>query len=392
MGRVKNDGFPATSTAESIETQSSFFPPGFTPPINPDWGVLDPESALSGLIIDSGVPNLGHRIHLLDIGGGLSSQHQVGIGIWTGQAPTSARTDYTIDTASTSDNRAFLTGVVYRDGNGNNKYDIGEGLGGVTITVAGVGAVTTWSTGGYSIQLNPGTYNVTASGGTLPGPTTRTVTIGGSNVRLNIKPSPTMAQIAGRITNSYEANALFVGNMYQHYLGRPADPGGQNYWANLMTAQGMTQEQVIENLTLSQEWLTKYSSDIVQNLFWQNLGRVADSNSVTYWQNQIDAGLLPQVVAGITTSDEAEGIRIHYDYLYYLGRSESPGDINYWVSRFHQGTSNQDIVAAMLATPEYFNNKPKSNPYWWVGNVYIDVLHRAATNADEIYWVGQLNS
>ena len=36
----------------------------------------------------------------------------------------------------------------------------------------------TWSSGGYSLQLPPGTYRVTASGSNLPNTQTRTVTIG----------------------------------------------------------------------------------------------------------------------------------------------------------------------------------------------------------------------
>ena len=44
-------------------------------------------------------------------------------------------------------------------------YDVGEGLGGVTVSVAGAGSVTTFDSGGYSIPLAPGSYTVTASGG-----------------------------------------------------------------------------------------------------------------------------------------------------------------------------------------------------------------------------------
>src|SRR5207248_11175385 len=42
---------------------------------------------------------------------------------------------YTIDTASAPAAGPFLTGVVFSDTDGNGKYGIGEGLGGVTITV-----------------------------------------------------------------------------------------------------------------------------------------------------------------------------------------------------------------------------------------------------------------
>src|SRR5262249_47118881 len=76
---------------------------------------------------------------------------------------------------------AFLTGVVYRDGNASGSYDIGQGLAGVTITARDAsGAVFTTRTlngGGYSLQLAPGTYTVTASGGGLASPVVQTVTL-----------------------------------------------------------------------------------------------------------------------------------------------------------------------------------------------------------------------
>ena len=81
----------------------------------------------------------------------------------------------------------ILTGSVFRDANGNGKYDAGEGLAGVTITVNGQQSVLDYDSGGYTIALKkPGLEQVTASGGGLPGPITQTVmATRGHNVRLN---------------------------------------------------------------------------------------------------------------------------------------------------------------------------------------------------------------
>jgi hypothetical protein len=184
--RMKAAGFPAFSSAESI---SEGFP-----------GVA---SSLQELIIDTGIPSLGHRHQLLAIDPGFKNQKQVGIGILaTGPddpnlfipgvgvpvvdlAELEASYFYTIDTASTRQRQFFLTGAVFRDANGNGKYDIGEGLAGVTITVQGARPVQDFDSGGYTVALkHTGTYRVTASGGGLPAPITRTVHIGAANVRL----------------------------------------------------------------------------------------------------------------------------------------------------------------------------------------------------------------
>lgn len=60
-------------------------------------------------------------------------------------------------------NQPFLTGVVFRDVNGNNFYDPGEGIGGVLVSVAGERfAARTSASGGYAIPLSGnGTFEVT---------------------------------------------------------------------------------------------------------------------------------------------------------------------------------------------------------------------------------------
>ena len=95
-------------------------------------------ATLSDLIVDSGVPDLGHRKMLLDAGGQLQAFHQAGVGIdLEGPQPGQTWIDLTtVDMASTSDTRALLTGVVYNDAAANGLYQPGEGLTGVTIAVA----------------------------------------------------------------------------------------------------------------------------------------------------------------------------------------------------------------------------------------------------------------
>lgn len=151
------------------------------------YGYSTVEAALRGLIIDNGVPGEGHRRHLLAIDEFYRSQNQVGIGI-VQNGSGEWRNYYTIDTAKGPDVRLFITGVVFDDRNGNGAWEPGEGLGGVTITVSGVGSTQTWSTGGYSFQVNPGIYTITASGGGLSSPLITIITVSSQNYRLNFNP------------------------------------------------------------------------------------------------------------------------------------------------------------------------------------------------------------
>jgi uncharacterized protein YkwD len=150
-----------------------------------------PTDSLRDLIIDSGIPSLGHRRHLLAIDQAFQSDKSVGIG----EADNGSRASfYTIDTVGfdvkkgkTED--SFITGCAFRDTNRNGVYDIGEGLGGVSLKFTqggkGAGSEVTWGSGGYSHEVKPGVYKVTASGGGLPGTLTRTVRVSKQNVRVN---------------------------------------------------------------------------------------------------------------------------------------------------------------------------------------------------------------
>ena len=190
--RIAATGFAANGWAESIETNTE--PSQFGGSFPANYETWDSGLSLSDLIVDQGVPDLGHRIMLLDIGGLDQTMRQVGIGIAsqdsTGSPFSYRQTDTTIDLAATSSTGPYLTGVVFNDTAGNGEYQPGEGLAGVTISVAGVGSTTTLDAGGYAIALAPGTYTVTASGGGLPGPISRTVVVGNDNVRLNFDESP----------------------------------------------------------------------------------------------------------------------------------------------------------------------------------------------------------
>ncbi|MEO1538162.1 MAG: CAP domain-containing protein [Pseudomonadota bacterium] len=83
----------------------------------------------------------------------------------------------------------YLTGVVIDDQDGDDFYDIGEGVGGVQITAyRGEEAygTATWDAGGYTLALPPGDYRVVFEGGGLDAAYETGVTIGDENVKLDI--------------------------------------------------------------------------------------------------------------------------------------------------------------------------------------------------------------
>jgi len=153
------------------------------------------------MMIDSGTSGRPHRVNLLDLqnsypcGSPPCVYTEIGIGYY-GTGPTNGdglNSLITEDFGATSTEQ-FLLGVVYNDANGNNFYDIGEGIGGVTITTSNGGyyAVSS-SSGGYAIPIaTSGTITVTATGPGF-GPISKAVTLTGANVKVDFT-SQSMSQ------------------------------------------------------------------------------------------------------------------------------------------------------------------------------------------------------
>jgi len=127
----------------------------------------------------------GHRNNIMD-----SAFREMGISIVPNSAPADLEPlvvtqDFGNRPSLTG---AYLLGVVFEDGDGDQSYDSGEGKGQVTVTITGPGGpyvTTTMDAGGYQALLGPGSYTVEFSGGPLPGTISQPVTVGSDNVKLD---------------------------------------------------------------------------------------------------------------------------------------------------------------------------------------------------------------
>src|SRR5208282_3563166 len=149
------------------------------------------------MMVDSGTPGRPHRVNLLDIfpypcGNPPCIYSEVGIGYLGAPTPNGEGLSSLItqDFGATGTTGPFLLGVAYNDLNGNDFYDIGEGISGVTITPnTGTYYAVSSTSGGYAIPIGTsGTITVTASGPGF-GPITKTVTLTGTNIKADFTTS-----------------------------------------------------------------------------------------------------------------------------------------------------------------------------------------------------------
>jgi hypothetical protein len=166
----------------------------------------------AGFVIDWGNPDYGHLHNLLAPGpSGVTPSvapfSEIGVGLLTGAVPTVASPNgsdvgpvIVTQEFGWHTGNAFLTGTFYKDTDGDNFYSPGEGLGSVSITAnrrgGGTYQATTWASGGYSLAVPAGTYDVTASGAGTDG-LTAVVTIGQDNVGWGARLSASSASPAG---------------------------------------------------------------------------------------------------------------------------------------------------------------------------------------------------
>jgi len=142
--------------------------------------------AQAAFLIDWGVPDLGHRKNMLELDDHPAFR-EVGISVVSESNPNTSVGPLVItqDFGTAAAQTAFIVGVVFRDANGNNFYDSGEGLSNVTIMPDhGQYYAVTSDSGGYAIPVatESGSYTLKMLRSDLP-EKTLTVTVASQNVK-----------------------------------------------------------------------------------------------------------------------------------------------------------------------------------------------------------------
>ena len=100
----------------------------------------------------------------------------------------------------------------------------------------------------------------------------------------------------------------FVTSLYQDFINRTPDAGGLTYWTNDIQNGGDTYIQVILDFINSSEFTKSLSNttQFVQALYADILGRSASASEVSYWASLIQNNTLSknQVATDFVTSSE----------------------------------------------------------------------------------------
>lgn len=167
---------------------------------------------LDFLVTDEFDPGLGHRRQLLGIDDFNAANREIGVGFSSSTGATF--TNYwAIHIARRQDPLNFVTGVVFDDADGDGRFDAGEGLPGVTITVDSTITTTTNAAGGWSVAVGDGEHSIVANGGSFVGYSTATAEVAGDNVQIDFISGEPSSQVSfvesfGRnLEDRYDVNA-----------------------------------------------------------------------------------------------------------------------------------------------------------------------------------------
>jgi hypothetical protein len=164
----------------------------------------------------------GHRLNIHN-----STFREVGIGVVDGTNGSVGPQLVTQDFATSQSDTPLITGVVYYDLNGNGFYDVGEGIGGVTVQVPGsVYFALTANSGGYAVPVTTnGNYAMTFSASGLTTQRVATVT-GLANIKVDYVPAYSPPVISGpnpaalTNNNTYSFTPVGAATNYQWEITR----------------------------------------------------------------------------------------------------------------------------------------------------------------------------
>jgi hypothetical protein len=170
------------------------------------------------------------------------------------------------------------------------------------------------------------------------------------------------ADVVSIVQGSPEYLLAEVNNLYLLELNRSGDPAGLNFFARAL-ASGATLEHVKAAILASDEFFADSQADkqatanqsFVDNLFLHLEGAHADAASLASFSGELDRGVARSVVVGqIAVRPDALNFVVNSYFVQLLHRPAESAAETFFASELQQGADDSQVVAAIVASDEYF--------------------------------------
>jgi hypothetical protein len=186
------------------------------------------------------------------------------------------------------------------------------------------------------------------------------------------------------VSNRLTAGQAFVDRLYENFLERPGSVNELNAWASALPALG--QLGVASTIARTPESLAR----LVDHLYWQYLGRPADSAGEAGWVNFLRAGHTEEDVitalgssgefysrastlANFSSPDVSDANFVRALYVTCLGRAGTTSEISAWVNLVPT-MGRAAVTSAIVHSAEFRGDQ--------VTSFYSTLLHRVGSSSE----------
>jgi glucose/arabinose dehydrogenase len=161
--------------------------------------------------------------------------------------------------------------------------------------------------------------------------------------------------LAAFLLNSDERHRVVVAEDYLRFLGRFPSPAELAAGADALDS-GQSQEDVLARLLGSPEYLARHgrtARSFVQSLYRDVLGRDPSRAELSVARRAGTTAARMNLARGLLAGDEAHAALVSGWYVQFLRRPAAPAEQAAGVAAFRAGASRDQVLAAILGTPEY---------------------------------------
>ena len=177
-------------------------------------------------------------------------------------------------------------------------------------------------------------------------------------------------------------NEDYLEVLYGTFFGREMDQGGRDYWMSVL-ASDTSRETVLEGFIYSDEWkdiCKSYGIEsgaasaatppafgnnsiraFAERLYTTVLNRNAEQDGLNYWSDMIASGSVTGTNAAynfvfgdeFVKADVSNGEFVKRLYRLFMDREADQGGYDYWMSRFDNGASRQEVFSSIAGSEEF---------------------------------------